>query len=121
MSWKSKPGLAGIESVIQRWARADAERKKLHSLTVIELMHDGAVLGGADPGMQDDEKAFDECYCAAGEAEKAVIDTVYVNDRGAPMTIIAQRLGVSRTTLYDMIDEVLAYFRGMMKLKGFRF
>jgi hypothetical protein len=110
--------LIGINNVAERWAKADRQRPQLHPLEAMRLMHDGAVLGGGPRGIADDVAAFDEVYSKAPKATQQTIKVWYCN--GLPVNLKAERLRVSRATLYARWREALRFMHGGLWVKGFR-
>ena len=118
MSAQLDPALVGIDSLIERWARLDRPTRQLHPLEAMRLMRDGAVLGGGSGEVSDDVAAFDRCYCDAPEGKRALVTAIYC--RRAPMSTIAGRLGISRSTLYAEWRASLEFFKGAMWAKGYK-
>jgi hypothetical protein len=111
------PELAGTDGLADRWSKFRDEAKGLHPLEAIRLMHDGAVLGGYS-GMPDDVAAFDEIYShpETPKVTRAFILMWYTDP--APVYVKANRLGVSRSTLYADLKGHLQYMRGRLHAKN---
>lgn len=108
--------LKGIDQLAVRYYRGQFQGSKRHPLETIRLMHDGAVLGGAPKTMGDDELAFDQIRATAPKRERLTLDCWYTTSGSAAQK--AQRLHVSRATLYLHWKAALGYFRGRLHEKG---
>lgn len=117
MAFKLPDDLQPTNSLAERWARADREKRPLHPLEAMRLMHDGAVLGGSEQWGEDIE-LFDRVVCEAPRFEKAFIGTWYC--RPSPVQLKADHLGISRTTIYVRWREVLQYCRGQLHARGLK-
>lgn len=118
MAFNLPDDLAPIDSLADRWSRIDRVTGSLHPLEAIRLLHDGAVLGGGDAPLPHDIELFDQVYCAAPIVERKFID-VWYKER-SPVTAKANRLGISRTSIYTKWREVLQYYRGQLHARGLR-
>lgn len=107
--------LKAIDAIADRWSQSRYERGSLHPLAAIQLLHDGAVLGGGDDDIGDDVAAFDQAYSKAPVHEKAVIHVWYCTGGSAAQK--AKRLGIGRTTLYLEWKVALQYMKGELRLR----
>jgi hypothetical protein len=108
--------LQGIDELAARYYRGQFDGGQRHPLETIRLMHDGAVLGGAPEKMADDELAFDKVRATAPQRERLTLDCWYLTSGSAKQK--AQRLSISRATLYLHWKAALGYFRGRLHEKG---
>jgi hypothetical protein len=108
--------LRGVDELATRYYRGQISKGALHPLEAMRLMHDGAVLGGKTPLMPDDELAFDQIYATAPKRERATMDCWYRQGGSAKQK--AQRLRISRASLYLLWKTALSYFRGRLHAKG---
>jgi len=107
--------LKATDALADRWARSRYEGGTLHPLAAIQLLHDGAVLGGGCGQMSDDVLAFDQVYAKAPRHEKAVIHVWYCLGGSAAQK--AKRLGIGRTTLYLEWKVALQYMKTELRLR----
>ncbi len=107
--------LQKTDQLADRWAKSDRPTGSLHPLEAIRLMHDGAVLGGFG-GLPADVATFDEVYCTSPVEVKAFVSMWYKD--AAPVYLKANRLNVSRATLYNELKGHLNYLRGRLHAKG---
>lgn len=109
--------LRKVDDLADRWAKYGDDRgKRMHPLEAIQLMHDGAILGGGHIPMPDDIAAFDACFSAAPDRDRAVI-TVWYEQAGSAKQK-AKRLGISRSQIYVELKVTLSHFRGWVRAKG---
>jgi len=115
---KLAPELVGIHCLAKRWAKdVEFNIKSRHALERIQLMHDGAVLGGYHENFPPDQWAFQEVFQTADFKTQAIINLYYRDD--APVRVKAERLQVPRTKFYEAWKMALAYMRGGVSAKGF--
>lgn len=110
--------LQAVDQLATRYYRGQFQGSPRHPLETIRLMHDGALLGGATASMGDDELAFDQIRATAPKRERLTLDCWYTTSGSAAQK--AQRLHVSRATLYLHWKAALGYFRGRLHEKGIR-
>ena len=110
------PELKRTDALAYRWSRITYDRPKMHSLEVIRLMKDGAVLGGNLGVMGDDVLAFDQCYAVAPIKYKTFVSVWYKGDGSSLQK--AKRLGMSRTSLYLEWKKTLCFFHGALLTRG---
>ncbi len=109
--------LVPVDELGKRWARWGEDRPSLHPLEAMRLLHDGAVLGGGSKLMPDDIRAFDEVLCAAPEEKNALLKLWYMK-RHLTSAQIADRLRISRSSLYIYRNDALWYMLGALNTKG---
>lgn len=108
-----------VDYLARRWASGEGavdDRRGMHPLETIRLLHDGAVMGGGPIGVPPDIELFDECFRQAAGNHKAVIRVWYGNNWTVEAK--AKRLGVSRATLYREWGRTLSHFQGWLRAHG---
>jgi hypothetical protein len=110
---KLDPQLEPVDALAIRWARGERPRQALHPLEAIRLLHDGATLGGGPIPTPEDIMKFDECFVQASAQDKAIIHVWY--RVGGSVQQRADRLRISRGTLYIEWGRTLSYFRGWLR------
>jgi hypothetical protein len=108
--------LIGVDRLATRWAKDEQGTRKLHPLEAIRLLHDGAVLGGGPIPTPADIIKFDDCHRQSPPHDRAVIHIWYRTH--AVAQVKADRLGVSRASLYIEWKNSLAYYRGWLRANG---
>jgi hypothetical protein len=115
------PVLVPTDNLLKRWAAEERLTGSLHPLEAIRLLHDGAVLGGGDtrvpPEIQILDQLVREMEKHPDSRETAAFVKVWYGDR-APVYLKAQRLGISRTTIYTELKGHLQYVRGRLHGRG---
>lgn len=111
--------LIPINRLCEQWAAGyDDTRATLHPLEKIRLLHDGAILGGGTAPLMEEIKILDEIISKAPTEVHAFVHMWYCD--GAPVKIKADRLGISRATLYNDLKGHLQYLRGRLHGRGLR-
>lgn len=98
----------------EQWAcnEGDNERSPMHPLERMRLLHDGAVLGGGDVPQPVEVKILAEIISKAPTDVHAFVRMWYCDH--SPVYIKADRLGISRTTIYAELKGHLQYLRGRL-------
>lgn len=115
--------LIPVDALGRRWASwGRAARSTLHPLDAIRLMHDGAVLGGGPKGMPDDVRLWDECLESDHLASEhaALLIAWYSRGTSTPTRVIADRVGISRATIYRHWHKALEAMRESLNKRGLR-
>jgi hypothetical protein len=112
--------LEDVDALARRWARGEGARGgpsgSRHPLETIQLLHDGAVLGGIGAGVPEDIRIFDDCFHHAGDHHQAIIRIWYGNHWAVETK--AKRLGISRASLYREWGRTLSHFHGWLRAHG---
>jgi hypothetical protein len=110
--------LIETDNLLKRWAageRLSGERRR-HPLEAIRLLRDGAVLGGSDAPVAEEIMILDEIISTGPKDTKAFLEVWYGDS--SPVSLKAQRLGISRTVVYTKHKEHLQYIRGRLHGRG---
>lgn len=114
--------LIQVDALGKRWAGWGNDKgSPLHPLEAMRLLHDGAVLGGGPTGMPSDVKAWDICLeeAKADKAEeKAALLRIWYSRQGVSTQALADKLRVSRRSLYENWKQGLWYMKGALKVHG---
>lgn len=117
MAAKLDKELEPVDRLLARWARDKMPQgKPLHPLVAMQLMHDGAVLGSAPPGNQNELILVDQTVLKSPPRTKALLNLWYGTK--TPTEVIASRIGVSRSTVYSEWSKALHYMRGALRAQG---
>lgn len=114
------PDLDGINRMLILWSQGGFDVGPggggTHPLEVIRKMQEGATFG--DPPIPEPEelRQIDRILLDAPPEVAAFIKTWYRN--GWPVSVKAQRLGISRTTIYDRWKSSLRYVQGAMRARN---
>jgi hypothetical protein len=109
--------LESVDNLAQRWSCGERPPHSMHPLERIQLLHDGAVLGGSGPiPTPDDLLKFDACFIQSSMRDRSIITVWYTTGGSAEQK--AKRLGISRATLYVEWKRTLSYFRGWLRAHG---
>lgn len=104
----------------EQWAvnESDSDRSPMHPLEKMRLLHDGAVLGGGDAPEPVEVKILSQIISKAPTEVHAFVH-MWFRDH-APVYVKADRLGISRTTIYADLKGHLQYLRGRLHERGVR-
>jgi hypothetical protein len=114
--------LIPVDALGIRWAAWGRDGKQpLHPLEAMRMLHDGAVLGGGPTGMPSDVRAWDECLESdlLEQEHAALLKTWYMRG-GTPVQVLADRMRMSRPTLYKIRSIALFSMLTALKSKGIR-
>lgn len=118
---KLEDDLIPVDAVGRRWNAWGRERYPLHPLEAIELLHDGAVLGGGPQDMPDDVRAWDELLAdEAVPVKQRTLLRVWYSNLGTPTAVIAQRVNISRSVLYERWKQSLWFMKAALRARGLK-
>ncbi len=118
-------GLSGdlerVDRLLDRWGSYDrhGEPKPLHPLEAIRMLHDGAVLGGGSGQEPEWIEVVDSIVIAAPRDVNALLKVWYAT--GTPVSVKAQRLGISRAAIYVHWKGALRYVQGALGPRLYEF
>lgn len=118
MTAQLDPELVPVDQLLDAWAR-DARTGTgggMHPLERLRLIHDGAVLGGAQLSNDEIMILVDQTFLASPPRTKLLIEIWY--RVGSPVTVKAKRLGISRDMIYKHWRDALWYLKGALRAKG---
>jgi hypothetical protein len=113
--------LIPVDALGMRWAAWGREKgSTLHPLEAMRMLHDGAVLGGGPTTMPEDIKAWDAVIESdlLEWAHAELLKTWYT--RAVPVHVLADRLRISKPTLYKNFGIALACMRTALRTRGMR-
>jgi hypothetical protein len=116
------PDLEDINRMLKLWAAGEfdvgpATRAK-HPLETIREMQEGAFIRGTPVPEPAELAEIDKILLVAPSEVSALVKVWYRND--LPVVIKADRLGISRSSIYNRWNQALRYLQGAMKARGVR-